>query len=318
MILNIVLILAGFLLLIKGGDYLVDGAVSVAVKAKLSPMVIGLTVIGFGTSAPELLVSTQAALAGSPGIAIGNVVGSNIANIALILGVTALIVPIAIQRQTLKIDTPFMILSVILMVLVGISGTITRWEGLIGITMLVAFVSWQIWTSRKQAQKEEPQVPKYKLPLALLIVLLSIGALALGANLLIKGASSLAMELGTMMGAEPKNMERIIGLTIVAVGTSFPELFASIQAARKGQTDMAIGNVVGSITFNILCVVGIASAVCPIEGSNAGFIFDYMIMAALSIVLWVFLLTNRTLERWEGAVLTLVYVAYVARTVIAF
>lgn len=318
MILNIVLILAGFLLLIKGGDYLVDGAVSVAVKAKLSPMVIGLTVIGFGTSAPELLVSTQAALAGSPGIAIGNVVGSNIANIALILGVTALIVPIAIQRQTLKIDTPFMILSVILMVLVGISGTITRWEGLIGITMLVAFVSWQIWTSRKHAQKEEPQVPKYKLPLALLIVLLSIGALALGANLLIKGASSLAMELGTMMGAEPKNMERIIGLTIVAVGTSFPELFASIQAARKGQTDMAIGNVVGSITFNILCVVGIASAVCPIEGSNAGFIFDYIIMAALSIVLWVFLLTNRTLERWEGAVLTLVYVAYVARTVIAF
>lgn len=318
MILNIVLILAGFLLLIKGGDYLVDGAVSVAVKAKLSPMVIGLTVIGFGTSAPELLVSTQAALAGSPGIAIGNVVGSNIANIALILGVTALIVPIAIQRQTLKIDTPFMILSVILMVLVGISGTITRWEGLIGITMLVAFVSWQIWSSRKQAQKEEPQVPKYKLPLALLIVLLSIGALALGANLLIKGASSLAMELGTMMGAEPKNMERIIGLTIVAVGTSFPELFASIQAARKGQTDMAIGNVVGSITFNILCVVGIASAVCPIEGSNAGFIFDYMIMAALSIVLWVFLLTNRTLERWEGAVLTLVYASYVARTVIVF
>lgn len=127
----------------------------------------------------------------------------------------------------------------------------------------------------------------------------------------------MAMELGTIMGADPKNLERIIGLTIVAVGTSFPELFASIQAARKGQTDMAIGNVVGSITFNILCVVGVASTVCPIEGSDTGFLFDYLTMTALSLVLWVFLLTNRTLERWEGAVLTLVYVAYVARTVIA-
>lgn len=317
MILNIALILAGFLLLIKGGDYLVEGAVSVAIKAKLSPMVIGLTVIGFGTSAPELLVSTQAALAGSPGIAIGNVIGSNIANIALILGLTALIVPIAIQKQTLKVDTPFMILAVILMVLAGMSGTIARWEGLVAIAMLVGFVSWQIRSSRKVSASAEPETPKYRLPLALLIVLLSIGALSLGANCLIKGASAMAMELGTIMGADPKNLERIIGLTIVAVGTSFPELFASIQAARKGQTDMAIGNVVGSITFNILCVVGVASTVCPIEGSDAGFQFDYLTMTALSLVLWVFLLTNRTLERWEGAVLTLVYVAYVARTVIA-
>jgi len=316
MVLNIALILLGFLLLIKGGDYLVDGAVAVAQKAKLSPMVIGLTVIGFGTSAPELLVSTQAALAGSPGIAIGNVVGSNIANIALILGITSLIIPIAIQKQTLKIDTPFMILSVLLYVLMGMSGTITRWEGLIGISMLISFVGWQVWTSRKQTKDAEPETPRYTLPVALIIVVLSIAALALGANLLIKGASDLAMLLGTMMGVEAKAMERIIGLTIVAVGTSFPELFASVQAARKGQTEMAIGNVVGSLTFNILCVVGIASAVCPIEGSNAGFLFDYITMAVLSVALWIFLLTNRTLERWEGAVLTLAYLAYVLRTVV--
>lgn len=318
LLLNIVFILLGFILLIKGGDFLVDGSVAIAQKAKLSPMVIGLTVIGFGTSAPELLVSTQGAIAGHPGIAIGNVVGSNIANIALILGITAIIVPIAIHKTTLRVDSPFMILSVTAMALIGLTGTITRLEGIAFVLLLIGFVSYQIWTARKQAKNEEQEIvkPKMSLWVALITVVLSISALALGAHLLIKGASGLAMKIGMAVGVDHMNMERIIGLTIVAVGTSFPELFAAIQAARKGQTDMAIGNVVGSVTFNILCVVGVASAVCPIEGSNIGFSFDYIMMVFLSILLWVFLLTNRTLERWEGVMLTLIYIGYIAKTII--
>lgn len=315
--LNLLFIILGFVFLIKGGDFLVNGSVAIAQKAKLSPMVIGLTVVGFGTSAPELLVSTQGALAGHPGMAIGNVVGSNIANIALILGATAIIVPIGIHKTTLRVDTPFMILSVIAMSIIGFTGTITRFEGVAFVLALIAFVCWQIHTARKQTEndKETFLEPKMSIWVAIPVVILSISALALGAYLLIEGASGLAMRIGEAAGVDKLEMERIIGLTIVAVGTSFPELFAAIQAARKGQTDMAIGNVVGSVTFNILCVVGVAAAVCPIEGSNIGFTFDYIMMVALSIILWIFLFTNRTLERWEGIMLVLIYIGYIAKTV---
>ncbi len=327
-LISVIYVLLGFLLLIKGGDYLIDGAVVIARKAKLSNMVIGLTVIGFGTSAPELLVSTQAAIVGSPGLAIGNVVGSNIANIALILGITALICPLPVKNSTLFRDTPFMFFSIVLLVISGMSGTITRWEGLLGVALLVGFVVWQIRTSRKQ-EKAALQAPDTQtdgdapsasvdmaLRKALLIVVVSIAALVAGANLLISGASDIAMALGTALGVDAREMERIVGLTIVAVGTSFPELFATVIAARKSQADMAIGNIIGSVTFNILSVVGVASAVCPIRNSDVGFAFDYLFMLFLGIILWIFLYTNRRLDRWEGWVLTLLYIAYIARTLI--
>ncbi len=306
---NIGLIIIGFLLLVKGGDFLVDGAVAIAKRAKLSSMVIGLTVVGFGTSAPELLVSIQAALAGSSGIAIGNVVGSNIANIALILGVTALIKACHTDRQTLRIDIPFMLLFCVMFVMVAMTGTISRIAGIIGVLMLIVFVSWQIWNSRKQNKDEEhedtPDMPLWR---ACVYVVGAIVALTYGADWLIQGACELAKMLGVS--------ERIIGLTLIAAGTSLPELFASIMSARKGETDMAIGNVIGSITFNILSVIGFSAAICPIQGSDEGFLFDYILMIALGILLWIFLFTKRTLERWEGAVLLLVYVAYLVRTVI--
>ncbi len=320
----IISILAGFFLLIKGGDYLIDGAVVIARRAKLSNMVIGLTVIGFGTSAPELLVSTKAALVGSPGLAIGNVVGSNIANIALILGLTALIYPLPARKGTLYRDAPFMIFAIVLLVLAGMSGTITRWEGLIGVALLVAFVVWQVRTSHKQEKANEQdsqdasgqkEMAMWK---ALLLVAVSIAALVIGANLLIGGSSDIAMVLGTAVGVSAQEMERIIGLTIVAVGTSFPELFATVIAARKRQADMAIGNIIGSVTFNILSVIGVASAVCPIQHSDVGFTFDYLFMLFLGVLLWFFLYTKRTLERWEGWVLTLLYIGYIARTLIIY
>ena len=308
MLVYILYIVLGFILLVKGGDFLVDGSVAIAKRAKLSNMVIGLTVIGFGTSAPELLVSAKAALVGSSGIAIGNVVGSNIANIALILGLTAIIFPIPASKSTLRRDAPFMLLATILLVAVGMYGTIGRLVGLVFVLMLVAFVTWQIVICRKNAQPEpEDATQPMALWKALLLVVVSIAALVYGADILIKGASGIASSLGTS--------ERIIGLTIVAVGTSLPELFATVMAARKHQTDMALGNIIGSVTFNILCVIGVSSVICPIAQANVGFVFDYFLMLGLAMLLLVFLYTKNTLERWEGFLLVLIYALFIARTI---
>lgn len=309
MLLFIVYIIVGFFLLVKGGDFLVDGAVAIAKRARLSNMVIGLTIVGFGTSAPELLVSTQAALIGSSGIAIGNVVGSNIANIAMILGLTAMIFPIPATRTTLHRDAPFMVLATILLVIAGCCGTIDRAIGAAFILLLVGFVSWQVINCRRNAEEEtgDETVPM-ALWKAILLVLVSLGALVLGANILIKGASGIALALGTS--------ERIIGLTIVAVGTSLPELFATLMAAVKHQNDMAIGNIIGSVTFNILCVIGVAAVVCPIQDTDIGFMFDYMVMLGLAVILLLFLATRNMLERWEGFILLMAYVAYIVYTVI--
>ena len=310
MLLNIAYILLGFVLLIKGGDYLVEGAVAIAQRAKLSKMVIGMTVVGFGTSMPELLVSAQSALVGNSGIAIGNVVGSNIANIALILGVSSLIAPIASSRVTLRIDHPFMLLSAVLFVAIAMTGSIERWAGIIFVLMLVGFVWYQVVASRKamKQQEEEPTEEPMALWKAMLIVVASFGAMVFGADKLIEGASNIASALGVS--------DRIIGLTIVAVGTSLPELFASVMASIKGESDMAIGNIIGSVTFNILSVIGISSIICPIKDSNVGFGFDYLIMILVSVILWIFLRTHRKIVRWEGLVLTLFYIAYMVKTIL--
>jgi len=306
--LDILYVLLGFVLLIKGGDFLVDGAVSVAKRAKISPMVIGLTIVGFGTSSPELLVSIQAALSGSSGIAIGNVVGSNIANIALILGVAAIVKECAAQPLTLKVDMPFMLLVSGLFVGIAMSGTISRIAGIIGFCILCAFLVWEIKHYPAQTQTEEDEKAPMAIWKALIIIVLSFAALVFGSDKLVEGASNIARALGVS--------DRVIGLTIVAIGTSLPELFSSVAAAKKGQTDMAIGNVVGSAIFNILCVVCVSAAICPIQGTNVGFLTDYIVMVALSGLLWFFLSTKHTLERWEGILLATIYAGYIASTVI--
>ena len=313
MILDIFYILLGFLLLVKGGDYLVEGAVAIAQRAKLSKMVIGMTVVGFGTSMPELLVSAQSALVGNSGIAIGNVVGSNIANIALILGVSSMIVPIASSRVTLLVDHPFMMLSAVLFVAVAMTGSIERWAGALMVLMLVAFVWYQVVKSRKAEKRrakidESETTPSMALWKALLVVAVSFAAMVFGSDKLVEGASDIAKQLGVS--------DRIIGLTIVAVGTSLPELFASVMASIKGESDMAIGNIIGSVTFNILSVIGISAIICPIQESNVGFAFDYLAMLVLGVMLWIFLRTHRKLVRWEGLILTLSYVAYLVKTIV--
>jgi cation:H+ antiporter len=318
MVLDIVYILLGLALLVKGGDYLVDGSVAIAKRAKLSEMVIGLTVVGFGTSMPELLVSAQSALMGSSGIAIGNVVGSNISNIALILGVTAIVHTIPTQRITLRLDLPFMLLAFVLFVAIAMTGTIGRVAGVIAVIMLICFVAYQVRLSRKASKKQEKLAAEQleeksaaepmALWKAILLVIVSFLAMVFGANILVEGASNIARLLGVT--------DRIIGLTIVAIGTSLPELFSSVMAAIKGKTDMAIGNIIGSGSFNILCVIGVSSIIMPITGTNIGFAFDYALMVFLGVLLWLFLRSKHLLERWEGVALTAIYVAYLAKTII--
>ena len=379
MILDVLFILFGFALLVKGGDFLISGSVAIAQRAKLSPMVIGLTVIGFGTSLPELLVSTQAALVGSSGLAIGNVAGSNIANVALILGTTALIHPLPATRMMLRVDVPFMLLGMVIFIAAAFTnGVISRPQGMAMTLTLIVFIIWEVRNSRRAAKaaalaritaanangtaqfitegtkghmpsagtitdngaqatqhtdaeassqtaqsvsatattpgntsEEAEPMAIWK---ALGLVAISLVAMVKGADLLIDGSTNIAMLLGDYFGVNPKEMERIIGLTIVAVGTSLPELFASVIAARKGQTDMAVGNIVGSVSFNILCVVGVASAITPIQDAWSPFIFDYFTMLCLGLMLLFFLRTKHLLERWEGAILLLAYILYIART----
>lgn len=308
MLLYILYIVIGLLLLVKGGDYLVDGSVVLAQKAKMSKMVIGLTVIGFGTSMPELLVSAQAALDLNPGIAIGNVVGSNISNIALILGMSALFCPIPAKRSTLIQDIPFMLAAAIIFVLVGMTGTIGRLWGILFVLMLAAYIGWQIYDGHKKSKDEPAEAPKMSVWMALLLIAGSFVALVGGAKLLVYGGSGIAREMGVS--------DRMIGLTIVAVGTSLPELFASVMAAYKKEVDMAIGNIIGSVSFNILCVIGVSSIICPIVNSAEGFLFDYCTMIAVGLLLWFFLYTHRSLVRYEGAILIAFYVAYLIRTIV--
>lgn len=310
MLTSFLFIALGLVGLILGGDWLVDGAVGIAQRAKLSPMVIGLTIVAFGTSAPELLVSIQAALGGTPGIALGNVVGSNIANIALILGVTALIHPVPVGGATIKVDAPFLTFATTALTALSIwSGALTRVEGLAGIAMLLAFVVYQIKTSTSATaaptSESTPVAPLWK---SLAFLVIGIAALKFGAQWLVGGAIDVARSLGVD--------DRVIGLTIVAIGTSLPELFASVIAARKGNVDLAVGNVVGSNLFNILCVLSATCAIAPITSIPAGFTTDCLWMLSLTLLIWLQLRTGYRLSRTEGAILLAIYSTFLVLTII--
>ena len=313
MLKSIFFIIFGLGLLVAGGDELVDGAVGIAKKAKMSPMIIGLTIVAFGTSAPELIVSIKAAMGGNPGIALGNVVGSNVANIALILGVTALIRPIPVAGRTVKIDTPFLVFATVALTLISFtSGALTRIEGIVGLLMLCGFIGYQIMMTKREDAKEttdDDAEDKTVSPLwkSLLALVLGIAFLKLGAECLVDGAVSIASSLGID--------DRIIGLTVVAIGTSLPELFASVIAARKGNVDMAVGNVVGSNLFNIMCVLCASCAITPIATIPAGFTTDCLWMLALTLLIWFQLRTDYRLTRLEGIVLLCSYAVFITMAI---
>lgn len=272
---NYLFLLAGLILLVISGDYLVKGAADIAKKLKISSLVIGMTVVAFGTSAPEMLVSLQAALKGGSAIAIGNVVGSNIANIGLILGITGLILPIAINPLSIKRDWPLMMLASILALWALLDGEISRWEGCIGILILIGYIIFSIQQDKKGGLSFEPS--EYPIWRSLIYIVAACFGLYFGSDLLVKGAIAIAQDLGIS--------ERVIGITIVAFGTSVPELAASVAAALKKESDISIGNIIGSNLFNILAVLGVSSAIHPIVSSFSQFESDLYWMIGFALLL---------------------------------
>lgn len=308
MLIPLIQLLIGLVLLTIGAERLVHGSSSVAYKLGLSPLVIGLTVVAFGTSAPELVVSIRATLAGNSDIAIGNVIGSNIANIALILGLTALIRPMTIHLRILKVEIPLMILITLAASWFIIGDEITRIEGAILFAGLIAFIYYSIVSARTVPEDvkthliEEPKIdvdtPIWK---SWFFVVLGLGLLVGGGELLVTGA----VEIATILGIS----QAVIGITIVAVGTSLPELATSAVAAFKKESDIAVGNVIGSNIFNLLCILGITGMIHPLDSSNFGLV-DLGFMLGLTILILPMMRRGFELNRWEGGVLLITYVGY--------
>ena len=316
-------LIAGLLLLIAGGNYLVKGGVAVAKRFKVPTLIIGMTIVALGTSSPEFIVSLQSALQGHPEISIGNVVGSNIANIGLILGVTALILPMSVNRTSVKIDVPFLILCSLLFFTLAQDSLISRGEGLIFITLLILFTLLSIYKGKKENAVEEPAKEETKkekelnMISALIMIVASCAALTVGANLLIDSAVSIAKSFGVS--------ERIISVTLVAFGTSVPELATSIMAAVRKENDIAIGNVVGSNIFNILFVIGASALITPIENFDfTAFSFDFYWMIIFAAILALTVIpferiakkmkdekVYSILTRFEGFCMIAAYIVYV-------
>ena len=299
-IVQIVLLVAGFIMLIKGADWFVDGTSGIARKIGIPQLVVGLTIVAMGTSAPEAAVSITAALKNNTGIAIGNVVGSNILNILIILGITAVITSVAIQKSTLKIEIPFMTLVTIVLIIMGLSGgSISRLEGAILWIFFLIYLAYLFALARNNKEKNEKvEKSTWKLIISGIV---GIVIVVLGSNLTVDSATELAKMAGIS--------DRFIGLTIVALGTSLPELVTSVTAARKGNADIAIGNIVGSNIFNILFVIGTTALITPVPYAKS-FIADGIIAALAGVLLWSAVFKKMELRRFWGIVMLLCYGAY--------
>ena len=298
---NAVLLLAGLVALFAGGDSLVRGAVGIARRLAIPPLLIGLSVVGFGTSTPELLVSVDAALRNVPDIALGNVVGSNIANILLIVGVAALVWPIRMTGSTLPRDTAVMLVAAVVLVPLFWLGTLGRVAGAALLAGLVGYVLWAYL--RPGTEQAVPAERAMKLGHALVWLAVGLVGLILGARFLVDGAVGIARGLGVS--------EAFIGLTVVAVGTSLPELATSLIAAFRRQSEIAIGNIVGSNVFNVLGILGATALIAPIPVAPRFLAFDLPIMIAVSAVLTALLLLRPRIGRIAGLALLLAYAAYV-------
>lgn len=305
MLISSLQLIAGLVLLFLGGDALVRGACSLARKIGISALAIGLTVVAFGTSMPELVVSMNAAMTGASDIALGNVVGSNIANIALILGIAACIRPTQCESKIATFDGPIMIGVSLLMLILLLDGEVSRLEGAVLFLGLLAFTGFTFWQSRRVAAEssveDDPMMPHTPPLKSIAMVLVGLLMLMGGGHLVVTGAVAFAEIFGLS--------QAVIGLTIVAIGTSLPELSTSIIAALRGQGDIAIGNIVGSNIFNILGILGITAAVIPLGMGNISWI-DLGVMALLAIALTLLLYFRACLARTEGVVLLLCYGAY--------
>ena len=311
MIIDILWVVLGLTLLIFGGDFLVKGAVGIAAKAKLSKLVIGMTVVAFGTSSPELIVSLQSASQGFPEIAIGNVMGSNIANLGLVLGITVLIFPMPVSRNSIRYDWPTMMIATLLFWIFISDLQIQRWEGIVLFAILIAFIIFIIVKSRSDQKNissgvETNESVASKTPFYNHLFFLGLGFVGLyfGSNLLVGSSVSLAKELGWS--------NHVIGITVVAFGTSVPELATSCVAAYKKETDISVGNLIGSNIFNLLAVLGLTSIVDPIPVESEVLSYDIFWVVGISLLLFPMMIYKRKIGRIGGVALLGIYVTYIA------
>lgn len=308
MLLNIIFLIAGLVILMYGANLLVDGGAALAHRLKVSSMVIGLTVVAFGTSTPELVVNIVSSVDGSSALAMGNVLGSNIFNILAILGITALIIPLGVKKTTTWIEIPLAAFAAILILILvngEPAGQITRAEGICLLCFFVMFLLYTLALARfgGAGDGEEVDIKNYSSGKSILFILLGLAGLIGGGRLLVNGAVSIAESLGIS--------ERIIGLTIVSIGTSLPELATSIIAARKKNADMAIGNVVGSNLFNTFLILGTSATITPLQVPS-GSMTDLITNIIAAVLLFVFIFTGkgRKISRWEGGIFVVLYIVY--------
>lgn len=312
-----VLLVIGFIILIKGADFFVDGASSIAKIAKMPTLLIGLTIVAFGTSAPEAAVSINAALKGSNDIAIGNIIGSNIFNLLVAVGLSAMIRPIKVQKTTIIKEYPLSIYSVALLIILSLdnlfagndANLLTRGDGLILLLGFGVFMFYLIEMAvlSKEADDEVEEIVKLPLSKSIIFSLLGLIGIVFGGDIVVKSATNIALQLGMS--------QTLVGLTIVAVGTSLPELVTSVTAARKGESDIAIGNIIGSGLFNIFFVLGISATIHPIAVSSK-LIFDFIILAIVTVISHVFAYSKKEVDKKEGFALTAMYIAYMVYIII--
>lgn len=301
-----IILVVGFVLLIKGADFFVEGSSSVAKRLRVPSLIIGMTIVAMGTSLPECAVSVSASLANANELAISNVLGSNIFNLMVVCGVCALFCPLTVQAATLKREFPFsVIVALLLMAFGGTSMLVGHVEGVVLLVIFAGFLFWMIQSARKarangmQIEEEYEILPIWK---CIVFIVGGIAAIAAGGELVVDSASEIAKNFGLS--------ENLIGLTIVACGTSLPELVTSIVAAKKNEVDMALGNVIGSNVFNILFVLGIAATISPIAFIQEN-IVDILVLVGVSLLVWAFGWTKKRIVRWEGVMMLAIYAAYV-------
>ena len=303
-IIQFVLLIVGFVFLIKGSDFFVDGASSIASLLKIPTIIVGLTIVALGTSAPEAAVSITSSLTGSNALAVSNVIGSNMFNILMVIGIAALLGELVMEKQVLEKDLPFLVgITLLWAVFIVIGWDITNIEGIILLAIMVAYIAYLVYSTKKSGGATEVEKPKYSLPYSIIFILVGLAGIVIGGDLVVDSASAIAIAFGMS--------ETLVGLTIVAIGTSLPELVTSLTALKKGENQLVIGNVIGSNIFNILFVLGASSAISAIP-LNSSMLIDVIFMIFVTILCFIFGKTQEKYDKKEGAILVALFIIYMA------
>ena len=303
-IIQVVLLIVGFVFLIKGSDFFVDGASSIASILRVPTIIVGLTIVAFGTSAPEAAVSITSSLTGNNALAVSNVIGSNLFNMLMVIGIAALLGDLLMEKSVLNKDLPFLVgITILFAIFIFIGWNITNIEGIILLVILIAYIIYLILNAKKSSESTIVEKPKLSLPKSIIFMIVGLAGIVLGGDLVVDSASAIALALGMS--------ETLVGLTIVAIGTSLPELVTSLTALKKGENQIVIGNVIGSNIFNILFVLGASSAISAIPLSPS-LLTDVLFMLAVTVLCFIFGKTQEKYDKKEGVILVVLFIAYMA------